>query len=225
MRAFSRVMRLAWMILLAWAVAAPAQEAATGADRVIAENPRTAGIVDRILSVVASSDPRVLTGRERFEQYLLNTIGPVPVIGEALGAGINQWTNTPGEWGQGWGAYGKRYAGNLGYNAVRQTIAYAVATPLHEDSRYFLSRRQGVWPRTRYALMSTFFARHPDGSRRFAVSSVSGVLGAVAAQSAWGPASMQTAGSAGINAAISFGVSAGFNVVREFLPDLLHRRK
>lgn len=194
-------------------------------DRVIAENPHTATVVDKILSMVGPSDPKVLTRKERFEQYLLNTVGPVPLFGEALSAGINQWSNTPGEWGQGWGAYGKRYASNLGYNAVRQSITYGVGSMLHEDSRYFASREHGFWTRTRHAMVSTLEARHPDGSRSFSISSLAGIMGGVAVQSTWGPPSMQNVRSMGINAGISVATSAGFNVVREFLPDLLHRKK
>ena len=207
-----------------FAIVAGAQPRDPGADRAIAANPQTAGVVDKILNLVGPYDPKVLTGKERFEQYILNTLGPVPLMGEALGSGLNQWSSTPGEWGQGWGAYGKRYASNLGYNAARQTIAYGVATLFHEDSRYFASEEHGFWPRTRHALISTVTARRRDGTRGFSFSSVGGVAGGVAIQSLWGPPSMQTARSAAINSGISLGVTAGFNVVREFLPDLLRRK-
>lgn len=173
--------------------------------------------------MVGPADPKVLTARERFHQYLLNTIGPVPLLGEAVASGINQWNRTPEEWGQGWNAYGKRFLNNLGYNAVRQTTAYGMAEVFHEDSRYFQSHAHGFWPRTRHALAGTFTGRHPDGSREFSVSSVTGVLAASAAQSAWGPPSVRTLRSMGANAGISFATTAAMNIVREFLPDILHR--
>ena len=73
------------------------------------------------------SEPSQLTEKKRFHLYLLSTVGPVPVIGEAVGAGFNQWENTPPEWGQGWNAYGKRLGSNLAYNGVRQTITYGTS--------------------------------------------------------------------------------------------------
>lgn len=185
--------------------------------------PATTGVLDKVLVMVGPSDEKPLTSREAFDAYLLSTVGPVPILGEAAGAGIGQWMNSPKEWGQGWGAFGKRFGSNMGYNAVRQTITYGLGAALHEDSRYFGSHAQGFWPRTKHALVTTFAARHPDGSQRFAVSSVAGVVGAATLSSLWGPPSWKGAGNIAENAGISFASTAAFNVVREFLPDILHR--
>ena len=169
------------------------------------------------------SEPTQLTEKKRFQLYVVSTIGPVPLVGEAAGAGISQWENSPKEWGQGWGAYGERYGSDLAYNAVRQTITYGTSIVFREDNRYFASHKHGFWPRTGYAILSTVTARHPDGRRTFSVSAVSGVLGASAISSIWGPGSEKGIGNIGENAGISFAATAGFNVVREFLSDVLHR--
>lgn len=182
-------------------------------------------ITDRFLALVGPAQTTHLTEKERFQQYMVNTVGPVPLLGEAAAAGLSQWMDHPEEWGQGWGAFGKRYASNLAYNAVRQTIAYGTASAFHEDSRYFPSLEQGFWPRTGHALISTFTARHPDGRQTFSFSSVTGVVGASAISSLWGPARCEGVGDIASNAGISFAATAGLNVVREFLPDILHKRR
>jgi hypothetical protein len=181
------------------------------------------GMVDRVLGMVGAADPKLLTRKQAFEAYLMNTAGPAPILGEAAGAGLGQWMNSPEEWGQGWDAYGKRFGANMGYNATRQTISYGASLAFHEDGRYFASKSHGFWPRTRHALLSTFTARHPDGSDRFSVSSVAGVVGACSLSSIWGPENWKGPGNITRNAAVSFGTTAGFNVVREFLPDILRR--
>jgi len=173
--------------------------------------------------MVGPSEHTHLTEKDRFQLYLLSAGGPVPLLGEAAGAGISQWKNTPPEWGQGWGAFGERYGSNLAYNGIRQTITYGASVALHEDTRYFASGKHGVWGRTGYALLSTFTARRPDGRQTFSVSSVGGVFGASAIASIWGPESWKGAHNIAGNACISFGATAALNVVREFLPDLLHR--
>lgn len=160
---------------------------------------------------------------ERFREYLLATAGPVPLVGEALGAGIGQWTNSPKEWGQGWEAYGKRYGSNLAYNGIRQTITFAGSVALDEDTRYFASGAPGVGSRLRHALVSTFTARHRDGRTVFSISNTTGVIGASAISNIWGPPSWKGGRHIAQNAGISFGTIAITNVVREFLPDLLHR--
>jgi hypothetical protein len=173
--------------------------------------------------MVGPSTPSKLSEKDRFRLYVVSTAGPVPLIGEALGAGISQWDNSPKEWGQGWDAYGQRYGSNLAYNAVRQTITYGTSYVFKEDNRYFASQKHGFWPRTGYAILSTVTARNPEGRQTFSVSSVTGVVGAAAISSIWGPPSWKGFGNIAENAGISFGVTAGFNIVREFLSDVLHR--
>ena len=190
-----------------------------------AASPHDRDLIDKVLGMVGPSEPTHLTEKDRFQQYLLSTGGPLPLLGEAASAGISQGRNTPAEWGQGWGAFGERYGSNLAYNGVRQTITYGLSVALHEDTRYFASGRHGVWGRTRYAILSTFTARRPDGRQSFSVSSVSGVIGASAISSIWGPESWKGAHNIADNAGISFGTTAALNVVREFLPDLLHRSR
>ena len=114
-------------------------------------------------------------------------MGPVPLLGEVVGASLGQWDNSPKEWGQGWGAYAERLESNLAYNGVRQTITYGTSALFHEDNRYFVSHKHGVWARTAYAVRRTVTAQHPDGHEAFSISSVAGVVGASAAVSVWGP--------------------------------------
>jgi hypothetical protein len=179
-------------------------------------------IIDQIMGVVGPDDS-TLTEKRRFHLYLASTVGPVPILAEAAGAGIGQWENSPKEWGQGWSAYGQRFGSNLAYNGIRGTITYGTSIFFHEDNRYYASHKHGVWARTRYALLSTFTGRNPEGRTTFSISSVTGVVGASAIASLWGPESWKGPGNISRNAGISFGATAGFNLVREFLPDVLHR--
>ena len=187
--------------------------------------PPKNGVVDTFLDMVGPVPADATPHKERFREFLMSTVGPVPLLGEAAGAGIEQWMNTPQDWGQGWGAFGQRYWSNLAYNGIRQTITYGGSLALGEDSRYFASGRTGAWARTRHALVSTFTARHPDGRTTFSFSSTAGVIGASALSSTWGPAAWKGPGNIAENAAVSFASTAAFNVVREFLPDILHRRR
>lgn len=179
--------------------------------------------LDKIFGVVAPSEPSQLTETKRFHLYLLSTVGPIPILGEAIGAGYSQWRNSPREWGQGWSAYGERFGSNVAYNGIRQTITYGTSVAFHEDNRYFASHKHGFWARAGYATLSTVVARHPDGRRGFSVSSVAGIIGASAIANTWGPTNWKGVDHIADNAGISFMTTAGFNIVREFLPDVLHR--
>jgi hypothetical protein len=214
-------MKFIWFTFLLIQAASMSAQEGPPVQRVFTSVPqvRDRDWIDKALGIAGPEQPADLTQKARFQQYLLFTAGPLPILGEIAGSGINQWTNTPHEWGQGWEAYGKRLGSNLGYNAVRQTITYGSSAALDEDNRYFLSHKHGL-ARIEYALVSTVAARKSDGRRTFSFSSVAGVAGASAISSIWGPPSYKGIGHMTQNAGISLSVTAGFNIVREFLPDL-----
>src|SRR4051794_13984314 len=169
----------------------------SGSDPVAPAAPATPakpGIVDQLVTQIKGAAAGSPARPERFSEFVLSTVGPVPLLGEAAGAGISQWMNSPEEWGQGWKAFGKRYLSNLGYNGVRQTVTYGGSLMLGEDTRYFASSRSGIWPRTRHALVSTFTARHANGRDSFSISSTAGVISAAAVSSVWGPESWKGPG-------------------------------
>jgi hypothetical protein len=210
------------LLALALAPLASAQAGAPSSRMVSATAPDRRAL-DRILAFVEPAPAESPARPERFGEFVLSTVGPVPLIGEAAGAAIGQWMNAPKEWGQGWDALGKRYGSNLAYNGIRQTITYGGSLALGEDTRYFASRRSGFWPRTRHALISIFTARHANGPGSFSYSSTAGVIGAAAIASAWGPNSWKGPRNIAENAGISFASTAVSNVVREFLPERFHR--
>src|SRR5438270_206360 len=89
--------------------------------------------LDRLLGVLAPSEQTPLTGKQQFHDFVMSTVGPVPVFSAAASAGISQWIDSPPEWRQGASGYAKRLGNNLAYNGVRNTLTYGVAAVLHED--------------------------------------------------------------------------------------------
>ena len=85
------------------------------------------------------------------------------------------------------------------------------------------SLRAGLAGRTIHALLSPFEAHRRDGSVGFSYSNVAGVLGATALSRLWEPPSDHGPGNIGRAIAYSFGGSAAYNVLREFVPDLIRR--
>src|SRR5450759_5790721 len=77
------------------------------------------------------------TEKTKLHNYFFDTLGPYPIVGAALAAGINQADNTPPEWKQGAEGYGKRFGSNFGIAAVSTTTRYALAEALKEDTLYY----------------------------------------------------------------------------------------
>lgn len=163
------------------------------------------------------------THKQRLHAYLLSLAGPATLFTEASAAGLSQAINSPWQWGQGASGYGKRFANDMAYNGVRCSLAYLSSNLLHEDDRYFASEDRRTWPRIRHAVVSVFAAHKNNGDTVFATSSLIGIAGASVISRAWVPDSWQNGSSVARSMGISIAGSAGFNLAREFLPNLLHK--
>lgn len=190
---------------------------------VVAQNTSQSLLDKHLQSFKAEAKLTPQTRKQQLNAYLLSLAGPATLLPEAGGAGLSQAIDSPWEWGQGAAGYAKRFGSNLAYNGVSCSLTYAGSILLNEDNRYFASQEKGTWRRARHALGSVFIAHKRDGRTVFATSSMAGIAGASLISRAWSPASWQTpAGTAG-SMAISIAGAAGYNLAREFLPDIVHR--
>jgi hypothetical protein len=164
-----------------------------------------------------------LTQHERFHRYMKSLVSLEALGRSVAGAGIQQWSDTPYEWKHGIDGYAKRFGNSYGEYIIRQSIAYGLSSALGEDNRYIHSDQTGFGRRTVYALESTFLARRSDGTRRLSYSRLSAALATAFISREWQPPSTRGPGHALGSFGTTMGSEIGFNVVREFLPDVLHR--
>jgi hypothetical protein len=165
-----------------------------------------------------------MTQDERFRYYVRHMLSPESVLRSAAGAGLNQALHTPTEWGQGAEGYGRRFGSSYGQHIIRSTITYGLSAVLHEDNRYFRSGLTGFGPRLKYAVESSFLARHEDGSRHFSISRMTGYVATAGISREWQPPSTNGPTNALSAFSIAVGVETGFNVAREFMPKVFHTR-
>ena len=139
------------------------------------------GILD--LSYVRPSE------RTKASNYAFDTFGPYPIVAAGVTAGINQWTNSPLEWGQGAEGYGKRLGSDFGIAAISTTTRYGLAEVFREDTLYYRCECSGMFPRLRHAVVSTFTGRRgEDGHRAFSFSALAApYAGSMVAVNAWYP--------------------------------------
>ena len=168
-----------------------------------------------------AADFQPLSQHERNVIFGRSLINPVWYLKGAMSGAWDLKNDKPEEWEQGASGYGKRVANIMGQYAIQRSVAFGLGSLLHEDNRYFGSGRTGFWGRTGYALSSSILARHDNGKRVPSVSQVAGFASGAFISRAWQPPSTRTAG----DAAVSFGISMGFNALtceaKEFLPDIL----
>jgi hypothetical protein len=164
-----------------------------------------------------------LTGSEKWHYYLRSTYGPVSIARSVTWAGINQAMDSNPEWGQGMEGYGKRLGSKFAQYAIKRSVSQGLGAWWHEDPRYFPATSSGLWPRTLHAVGWTFRTRTDDGGEKFADARLIGTFTGALVSRTWHPEDQRTLRSGLQSGAISVGIDAGWNVFKEFWPDI--RRK
>jgi len=196
----------------------------------IAQQPGSAERADRTQKEAAGiasgqSTFKPMTQAERLDYYFKSTFGVEGLLRSAAGSGISQWQNTPSEWGQGAEGYGKRLANSYAQHIMRGTMMYSASSLLHEDNRYIPSVETAAGARLKYAVASSFLARHDDGTRHLSLSRLGSYVATAFISREWQPHSTNGAQNAVMSFGTAMGTTVGFNVAREFLPKVFRRHR
>jgi hypothetical protein len=137
---------------------------------------------------------------------------------------IGQAKNDPESWGQGWGAYAKRYTASFADNSIGTYMTTAIyPSLLHEDPRYY-QLGKGTFPRRfSYGLSRLFVTRTDSGNMRFNYSESIGNATAAAISNLYHPAEDRTAARNAKSVGFLILYDGLSNELKEFWPDI--RRK
>ena len=161
-----------------------------------------------------------MTRSERLSRYLSGLADGESIVRAVVSSGLRQAENSPREWQGGAEGYGYRLGDEFATHVIRRTLQYGASAFLHEDNRYFASGQTGFVRRAKYAVASTFLARRDNGDRRISFSRLGGAAGASFISRIWQPRSTTSAGDGAVSFGFAMGSDVGFNLFREFWPDL-----
>jgi hypothetical protein len=182
------------------------------------DSPGPTSVAAAVISPAPQFSP--MTRSERLRNYLVNVFGWEAVFRSAAGGAIRQADDSPKEWGGGAKAYGERVGSAYAQHFIDRSLQYAISSAFHEDNRYFVSGESGFFRRTKYAIKSTLMARHDNGNQYISFSRIGGAAGGAFISREWDPRSINTAGDGAVSFGLTMGTEMGFNVFREFWPDL-----
>lgn len=98
-----------------------------------------------------------LTGEQRRKIYLQQTLTtPGAYFKRMFEAGYDQLREAPLQWGDGWGAYGERFASREGQFVAANSLAALGNAALKYEPRYDQCRCRGFRLRTRHAIVRNF---------------------------------------------------------------------
>jgi hypothetical protein len=139
-------------------------------------------------------------------------------------AALDQSSNSPKSWGQGWGAYGKRYGASFADNSIGTFMTTAIfPSMLHEDPRYFQSGQGSFSHRTYYSISRLVVARTDSGHSRFNYSEIFGNALAAGISNAYHAPEDRTWGRNLSTYALLDTWDGAANLLKEFWPDI-HRK-
>ena len=157
------------------------------------------------------------TADERFKRYVKDTVGPMRLLRTGASAVIQQWRDSPEEWGQGMEGYGKRFASGMGRSAIQQTVVYGLDSAFKLDTGFQRSKREGFFPRLKDALLQNVTSRNKSGNRVISAPRFAGIYaGSVIAAETWYP-ERYTYKDGLRQGTTTLLTGFGINVVREFL--------
>jgi len=144
-------------------------------------NDRLFYTLPNFLSLQNAGKVPPLTAKQKFAVVARGTFDPVQIPWWGLLSAINQADNAEPAYGQGWAAYGKRYATTAADGIVENFMTAAVfPSLLHQDPRYFQSGKGGFGRRTGYAVSRIFVTRTDSGHSQFNYSEIVGAATAAA---------------------------------------------
>src|SRR5258708_13135887 len=134
MRVLTKVRRIPLLLIVIVALAAAPVLAKAQSSSSPPDSPGTVAKATPAQPALTYTRP---TAKTRLHNYAFDMIGPYPILGAALSAGINQADKTPPEWKQGAEAYGKRFGSNFGIAAVTTTTRYSLPSRFPQHTLHY----------------------------------------------------------------------------------------
>jgi hypothetical protein len=193
---------------------------------------KTVGIFARKLELTTVHAPNYQPGavlcsldlKDKFFLFVRDTYDPVTVMAAGLNAGFDQAENNDPSFGQGGSGYGKRFAANFADEASSKFFKeFAYPAIFSEDPRYYRLDHGTGRSRLLHAIEHTLVAHRNTGEPMFNVSEWLGTTSAVVLSNTYHPGNRRGFGPSAEMVSYRIGEDMGFDVLREFWPEIARK--
>ena len=182
---------------------------------------RIFGIIPNFISTndtIANQGP--LTSREKYVLSYHQMFDVSAHIGNFVQSVISQAANGQPHYGQGWAAFGERFAASEGDQITSSLFIYGVLpSVLNDDPRYFRRGSGSIGSRVWYAASRTVITRKDSGQPTFNLPQTLGQLIQGGISTSYYPAQDRTASAVFTQWGVNLAYNSGYNMLREFMPD------
>jgi hypothetical protein len=167
-----------------------------------------------------------LEPKYKFRLFAADTFDPVSFLTAGFNAGIDQAVNRDPGFGQGATGYGQRFGIEFAAQTTWRCLKdFAYPTVFSEDPRYYRLAHGGSRRRLLHAAAHSFVAFRDDGKYMFNYSEWLGTLSAAALSNVYHRGDDHTLGSIMRQTGYSVIQDAGFDILREFWPEIARKLK
>ena len=165
-----------------------------------------------------------LEARGKFSLFVHDTLDPVSFLSAGFNAGLDQANNRDRAFGQGAAGYGDRFGANFAdETSARFFKVFAFPVIFSEDPRYYRLAHGTTGKRMLHAAEHAFIGHRDDGTRMFNYSEWLGTGSAAALSYAYHPGNQRGFESAARGVSYSIAGDIGFDMLREFWPDIARK--
>jgi hypothetical protein len=165
-----------------------------------------------------------LTLKGKLHLFLGDATDPVTYLSIAYNAGMSQAQNSDPSFGQGAAGYGKRFAAGTADDASSLFFKdFAYPTLFREDPRYYPLGEGSTDRRFWHACKQAFVAHSQSGHIIFNYSEWLGTISAASVSNLYHPGNKRGFSPTAENVGESVGNDVGFDVLREFWPQIAHK--
>lgn len=170
--------------------------------------------------------PCSLSGGAKFRLWVKDATDPLNFVGATFGAGIDQAENGDPQFGQGGAGYGKRFLAEVADNTTSGFFGiFLYPTIFHQDPRYYRIGRGSTGGRLGHALEHRFVTTSDSGKRVINYSEWFSVISTNLVGNLYHPGDRRGFGPMVPRVGSSIGNDMGWDVLREFWPEIAHKFK
>ena len=167
-----------------------------------------------------------LEAKDKFLLFLRNTFDPATFLGVGFNSGLDQAQNNDPAFGQGAAGYSKRFGANLAGAASGSFFGdFVYPTIFSEDPRYYPLAHGSRGRRLLHALGHVFVAHREDGTYMANASQWFASATVVALSNTYHPDNQRGVGPAAQRVAYAAVQNMGFDILREFWPEIARKLK
>ncbi len=181
-------------------------------------------IIPNYRAVSSDSNLPPLTPGGKFKLMVDDSFDYSAFVYTGFVAGLRFAANSYPELGHGMAGYGQYYWRSFVDQAVGDAFTeWLLPVAFKQDPRYFTKGHGSFLNRAGYAASRLVVTRSDKGTEQFNISELAGNLAAAGISNAYYPAKERGLSNTMSNYFVQLALDGGFNVVKEFWPDIAHK--